>query len=220
VTRPLERGLSTGQRTLKRTFDLLVAGAIVLLIGWLVPVAAIAARWSTGGSGLFRQARVGRDGQMFNIIKLRTMRVGGEACTTVTAAGDPRITRFGHLLRRTKLDELPQVFNVLAGHMSFVGPRPDVPGYADALVGDDRIVLSVRPGVTGPATLLFRHEESLLETQPEPERYNREVIWPEKVRVNRAYVEGWRFRDDLRYLWRTLLPASTPTTDPPAASRS
>lgn len=189
---------------LKRALDLSVAFVGLLLAGWIVLLGWLAARIDTGESGFFRQPRIGRDGRPFGVLKLRTMRPVAGLDSTVTAAGDPRITRLGAWLRRTKLDELPQLWNVLVGDMSLVGPRPDVPGFADELVGEDRIVLSVRPGITGPATLAFRDEEALLAAQDDPERYNRETIWPEKVRINRAYVERWRLRDDLRVLWRTL----------------
>jgi lipopolysaccharide/colanic/teichoic acid biosynthesis glycosyltransferase len=109
------------------------------------------------------------------------------------------------MLRCFKLDELPQLWNVLKGDMSFVGPRPDVSGFADELIGEDRIVLSVRPGITGPATLAFREEESLLQAQADPETYNREVLFPEKVRINKKYVTEYRFQDDLLLILRTVL---------------
>jgi lipopolysaccharide/colanic/teichoic acid biosynthesis glycosyltransferase len=107
-------------------------------------------------------------------------------------------------LRTAKIDELPQLLNVLVGQMSFVGPRPDVPGFADALVGAERVILSVRPGITGPATLRFRNEEEILSLQSDPEAYNREVIFPEKVRLNRQYVESYSFWADLKYIYLTV----------------
>ena len=121
----------------------------------------------------------------------------------MTRAGDLRITRSGRVMRKLKIDELPQLVNVLLGQMSLVGPRPDVPGYADVLTGDDRLMLSVRPGITGPATLAYRHEEELLASVPDPETYNREVLWPDKVRLNCAYVLDWSFAKDLGYLLAT-----------------
>jgi lipopolysaccharide/colanic/teichoic acid biosynthesis glycosyltransferase len=124
--------------------------------------------------------------------------------TTVTTAVDPRVTSYGKILRKMKLDELPQLVNVLVGDMSFVGPRPDVPGFADRLTGPDRIILSVRPGITGPATLKYRNEEELLAAQPDPEMYNREVIFPDKVRINREYVEHYSFLADMKYILLTL----------------
>ena len=141
---------------------------------------------------------------MFRVINIRTMRVGTGLDTTVTTGHDPRITPLGRFFRRAKIDELPQLINVLLGQMSFVGPRPDVPGYADALEGEDRVILTVRPGITGPATLKYRDEETLLAGVDDPERYNRDVIFPDKVRINREYVQQWSLRKDLGYIWRTV----------------
>lgn len=198
-------GLTPGQRFLKRAFDLLLALTLLLPLLPVILFAAWMAARDTRASGFFLQQRVGRGGRPFCVIKLRTMLpVTG---TSVTTRDDPRITPIGHLLRRSKLDELPQLFNVLAGHMSFVGPRPDVPGFADVLDEQDRIILAVRPGITGPATLKYRDEERLLAGVADPERYNREVIFPDKVRLNRDYVLHWSFSRDLNYLWRTLFPA-------------
>jgi lipopolysaccharide/colanic/teichoic acid biosynthesis glycosyltransferase len=133
--------------------------------------------------------------------------------TTVTTRHDVRITRSGAWMRRLKIDELPQLVNVLRGEMSLVGPRPDVPGFADRLQGPDRVILTVRPGITGPAALAYRHEEAILAEVPDPETYNREVIWPDKVRINRAYVEHYRLRADLTWLVRTVRSVSEqPTT--------
>ncbi len=122
----------------------------------------------------------------------------------VTTAHDQRITSLGRFLRRTKIDELPQLWNVLKGEMSFVGPRPDVPGYADNLTGDERKVLDLRPGITGPATLKYRDEEAILAAQTDPVAYNDAVIWPHKVAINRAYQDNWSLRGDLGYIWRTV----------------
>lgn len=153
---------------------------------------------------MFTQLRVGRAGRMFKIMKIRTMRDLPTVSTTVTTAADPRITRLGRLLRRTKVDELPQLVNVLLGQMSFVGPRPDVPGFLDALQGRERLILTLRPGLTGPATLKYRNEEAILSAVADPETYNREVIYPDKVSINLAYLEQYRFSRDLGYLWRTV----------------
>lgn len=196
-------GLNFGQRALKRGFDVVGAiGALALLwpvivIGWIV------ARRDTGASGMFMQERIGRNGRPFRVIKLRTMRPSAIG-STVTVAGDARITPWGARLRRWKVDELPQLWNVLVGEMSFVGPRPDVPGYLDRLSGGDRVLLTLRPGMTGPATLAYRDEEALLAAQHDPQCYNDEVIWPDKVRINRHYVETWSLIGDLRCLIRTV----------------
>ena len=134
---------------------------------------------------------------------LDTMRaVGG---STVTTANDARITPLGAKLRRYKLDELPQLWNVLKGDMSFVGPRPDVPGYMDRLEGEDRELLQLRPGITGPATLKYRDEEQLLAAQDDPQVYNDTVIWPDKVAINRTYLQNWSLMNDLRLIKKTVL---------------
>ncbi len=177
----------------------------MVLTLWIILPAWLAATLDTRANGFFTQERVGRGGRIFRVVKLRTMRPDSKLDTTVTTGHDPRITRLGRFFRRSKIDELPQLFNVLVGHMSFVGPRPDVPGYADALEGADRVVLSVRPGITGPATLAYRDEEALLAEVEDPEGYNREVIFPDKVRLNREYVENWSFRKDLGCIWRTVV---------------
>jgi lipopolysaccharide/colanic/teichoic acid biosynthesis glycosyltransferase len=197
---------------MKRTFDLVLAALGLTLGSWVLGLTWLLATWDTGANGFFTQQRVGRYGRLFRVVKLRTMRPGGSD-STVTTEDDSRITALGQFFRRTKLDELPQLINVIRGEMSFVGPRPDVPGYADQLAGDDRLILAVRPGITGPATLKYRNEEALLAEQTDPERYNREVIYPDKVRLNKQYVLDWSFRKDLYYLACTVLGSDIePTT--------
>ena len=144
-------------------------------------------------------------GKLFNVIKLRTMKDVAGIDTTATSRTDPRITKGGAFLRRFKLDELPQLWNVLTGDMSFVGPRPDVPGFADKLTGEDRIVLTVRPGITGPATLKYKDEEEILAKQKNPDQYNRDVIWPDKVKINRKYIENYSFFKDIYYIFNTFI---------------
>lgn len=197
-------GLTLWQRFVKRAFDIITSALGLLLTWWIIIPAFVAASIDTRKWGFFTQERVGRHGKLFKVIKLRTMREIGGLQTTVTTAEDLRTTPLGRFFRRTKIDELPQLINVLLGQLSFVGPRPDVPGFADQLSGDDRIILSVRPGITGPATLRFRNEEEILAVQEYAEKYNREVIYPEKVRLNREYVENYSFWRDMRYIWRTL----------------
>jgi lipopolysaccharide/colanic/teichoic acid biosynthesis glycosyltransferase len=166
---------------------------------------AVAIKLTSPGSVLFAQNRVGRKGQQFRLYKFRSMVANADQLgSSVTITTDPRITRIGRLLRKAKLDELPQLWNIVKGEMSFVGPRPDVPGFADQLEGKDRIVLSVRPGLTGPATLRFRNEEELLALQADPEEYNRTVIYPEKVRLNREYVENHSFSKDIQFIFKTV----------------
>lgn len=190
------------------------AAALVMLVV-LAPVLiaiGVAVRCDSRGPALFRQIRVGRDGRPFEILKFRTMaqpggdRTGGaEPAPEVTVAGDPRITRVGRALRRRKLDELPQLVNVLRGEMALVGPRPEVPRYV--ALWPDRLrqeILSVRPGVTDPTSLELRHEEGLLACQPEPERYYREVLLPRKATMYASYVRTRCARDDVRILARTV----------------
>ncbi|MEZ6056452.1 MAG: sugar transferase [Planctomycetaceae bacterium] len=193
------------QRTLKRCFDIVASASGLVVAGPIILLATIAARWDTRASGIFRQTRVGLDGKTFQILKIRTMREGTEISTTVTTSHDRRITRLGRLLRKTKVDELPQLWNVLKGEMSFVGPRPDVPKQlADLSDEDRRDYVSIRPGITGVGSLKYRNEEEILARQQDPERYNREIIFPDKVRLNREYIENYSLLGDLGYLWKTL----------------
>ncbi len=188
----------------KRWFDGLVSLAALFLLA--VPLCLIGAWvWATEGSPvLFRQERVGRQRRLFRIYKFRTMSNSKQPGTTITVADDPRITKTGKWLRRFKLDELPQLVNVLVGDMSFVGPRPDVPGYWDKLQGEAAGLLELRPGITGPATLAFRHEEELLARATDPAKYNDEVIFPEKVRLNLEYARNISLRKDLQYIFQTV----------------
>ena len=197
-------GLSTGQAVVKRSFDFVVALFGLLVNWWLIFLAWIAASIDTRSNGFFIQKRVGRNGTIFKVVKIKTMRPVDSFDTTVTRRGDPRITPLGVFFRRTKIDELPQLWNVLVGHMSFVGPRPDVPGFADALQGEERAMLSIRPGITGPATLKYRNEEELLATQDAPEAYNHDVIWPDKVQINLEYIRNWSLRRDIHYILATV----------------
>ena len=143
------------------------------------------------------------------MLKIRTMRYSpGDEGSHITTARDDRITAYGKFLRKHKLDELPQVWNVLRGDMSFVGPRPDVPGYADQLRGDERRVLDIRPGITGPASLYFRDEEELLAEVDEPAEHNDRILYPIKTRLNLEYLDSWSFSRDLGYLLITFVPSS------------
>ena len=155
------------------------------------------------GPVLFRQQRVGQYGKLFTLIKFRTMSMG-HGGSSVSVAGDSRIPPLGAFLRKHKLDELPELWNVLVGDMSFVGPRPDVPGYADRLQGCDRNILLLKPGITGEATLKYRNEEELLAGQSDPQQYNDEVIYPDKVRINLDYLEHRTFMGDIWIIIRTF----------------
>lgn len=202
---PETGGLTPSQARAKRALDVALAAVGLLVTAPITAGAIVAARRDTGASGIFVQERIGRDGRPIKVHKIRTMRPSATHVTTVTTTGDPRITDLGRRLRALKIDELPQLVDVLRGDMSIVGPRPDVAGWADQLTGEDRIVLSVPPGITGPASLAYRHEEHLLAAAEDPEAYNREVIWPDKVRINREYVRTWSLLGDLRLIVRTAL---------------
>jgi lipopolysaccharide/colanic/teichoic acid biosynthesis glycosyltransferase len=193
-------------RTVKRAFDLTVATALLIVLAPLIAVAAICGRWSTGGSGIFRQARIGQNGRVFFICKIRTMRNLPGVTTTITTDHDARITRVGRMLRRWKIDELPQLLNVVRGEMSLVGPRPDVPEYLDRIRREAPLVLTVRPGITGPASIKYRREEQLLARERDPQDYNDRVIFADKLRINEAYVRDYRLLRDVYYLWRTVAP--------------
>ena len=191
-----------------RLVDLAVALPVLLVTWPIIAVLCAISTVDTRAFGLYRQKRIGKNGRQFVALKIRTMRPDLNDAGTVTVRGDARITSFGAFMRRFKLDELPQFWNVAIGTMSVVGPRPDVPGYADRLIGEDRVVLSVRPGITGPATLVFRDEETMLRGQIDPVAYNDSVIWPAKVAINRAFVTSGTIVDVVMLLFRTLRPNS------------
>lgn len=200
-------------------FDRIVA-LIGLLVLWpvLLVVAILVKIKMPGGPAFFVQKRVGKGGILFNCHKFRTMTVKHNG-STVSVAGDSRITPLGAKLRHYKLDELPGLWDVLIGNMSFVGPRPDVPGYADRLVGDDRDVLKLRPGITGPATLKYRLEDEMIadyvakkqaegdtrESQEIAVEYNDNVIYPDKVRINCYYYRHYSFIKDIQMILCTVL---------------
>lgn len=189
----------------KWVFDRIMA-LLGLLVLWpvLLIVAILIRIKMPGGPVIFTQKRVGRNGKLFTMYKFRSMTVG-HGGSSVSVAGESRITPLGAKLRHYKLDELPELWNVLIGDMSFVGPRPDVPGYADQLKGDDREVLKLRPGITGPASLKYRDEEDLLAKQADPQRYNDEVIFPDKVRINLYYLHHYSFIKDIQMIFCTVL---------------
>ena len=204
---------------LKFLFDRIVA-LIGLLFLWplLIVVAVLVKIKMPDGSVIFTQKRVGKDGKLFTCHKFRSMAVKHNG-STVSVAGDARITPLGAILRHYKIDELPGLWDVMIGNMSFVGPRPDVPGYADKLEGDDRVVLKLRPGITGPATLKHRLEDEMIsdyvakkqkegDTRPVQkiaEEYNDKVIYPDKVRINKYYYEHYSFIKDIQIIICTVL---------------
>lgn len=193
--------ITPAQLQVKRIFDFSLALVLLPLVFIPLVLLLIGAAIDVGNFGWFRQLRVGQDGQLFYMFKLRTLKAGKHSL----GALDDHASAYGRFLRRRKLDELPQLFNVLLGDMSFVGPRPDVQGFADVLTGDDRVILKVKPGVTGPATLKYKNEEEILAMQSNPESYNRTIIWPDKVEINKKYVYNWSFYLDLNYILQSLI---------------
>jgi len=222
--------------TLKQIFDRLAAFVGLLLLWPVLLIVAILIKIKMpGGPVFFVQKRVGKDGKLFNCHKFRTMTVAPEppkwerkdsGWSSVSVAGDSRITPLGAMLRRYKLDELPELWDVLRGKMSFVGPRPDVPGYADLLTGNDRDVLKMKPGITGPATLKYRHEDEMIAEWVRNQRnhgvvelrkmdkmsdqelaiwYNDNVIYPDKVRLNCYYYRHYSLVKDIQIILCTVL---------------
>lgn len=179
-------------------FGLLFLSPILLVVAVLIHIKM------PGGPVLFTQRRVGRHGKLFTMYKFRSMTVSHSG-SSVSVKGEGRITPLGAKLRKYKLDELPELWNVLIGDMSLVGPRPDVPGYADKLEGENRRILLLKPGITGPASLKYRNEEEILAEQENPQKYNDEVLFPDKVRMNIEYLDNWSFWNDIKIIIYTLL---------------
>jgi len=189
---------------LKRIFDILFSVVGISLTFWIMAIAFIIASIETKSLGLFIQKRVGREAKLFNVFKIKTMKSIEGLESTITTSFDMRITKSGKFFRDTKIDELPQLFNVLLGSMSFVGPRPDVEGYADKLEGEDRLLLTIRPGITGPASIKYKNEEEILAKQSNPKAYNDTVIWVDKVAINLEYIREWSLKKDLYYIMKTV----------------
>lgn len=213
---------------LKIVFDKVVSLVGIIVLSPVLLIVALLIKWKMPGPILFCQQRVGRYGRIFTVYKFRTMTVKAEAsvasrnseASSIASQEQSRITPLGEKLRRYKLDELPELWNVLKGDMSFVGPRPDVPGYADQLQGEDREVLLLRPGITGPASLKYRNEDDILEAVDEAlqkgrselpmgittvQEYNDNVIYPDKVRLNRYYLHHYSFIKDIKMIVCTVL---------------
>jgi lipopolysaccharide/colanic/teichoic acid biosynthesis glycosyltransferase len=194
--------MSIQGKFIKRSFDVILS-LIGLFLSWpIILIAWIVATIETKSNGMFSQIRIGENGKPFKIYKIKTMT--SSKGTTITTVNDNRITKYGKIFRKYKIDELPQLWNVLIGDMSFVGPRPDVSGYADKLEGKDRIVLSIKPGITGPASLKYKNEEEILAKVDNPIEYNDKVIWPDKVKINKEYIKNWSLKKDLEYIKKTI----------------
>ncbi len=191
----------------KWIFDRVVSLIGLICLSWLYLIIAILIKIKMPGPLFFVQQRVGKDGKLFNVHKFRSMedRKDTDKETYVASAEQERITPLGEKLRKYKVDELPELWDVFIGNMSFVGPRPDVLGYADQLQGEDREILKLLPGITGPASLKYRDEDEILAKVEDPVKYNDEVIWPDKVRLNRYYVHHWSFWKDIQMIVCTVL---------------
>lgn len=189
---------------IKRIFDFIASFLGVLILSPVLFIIAIIIKVQMPGPVFFKQKRVGKGGQLFTMVKFRTMTINHSG-SSISVAGESRITPLGATMRKYKLDELPELWNVLKGEMSFVGPRPDVPGYADQLQGEAAQILKLKPGITGPASLKYRNEEELLAQVDDPQRYNDGVIYPDKVRINLKYLREQSLWLDLRIIFCTVL---------------
>ena len=179
-------------------FGLVFLFPVLIVVGILIRIKM------PGGPIIFKQRRVGQHGQLFTMYKFRSMTVGHSG-SSVSVKGESRITPLGAKLRKYKLDELPELWNVLIGDMSLVGPRPEVPGYADKLEGENRRMLLLKPGITGPASLKYRNEEEILAEQENPQKYNDAVLFPDKVQINIEYLDNWSFWNDIKIIIYTVL---------------
>ena len=189
---------------IKRLFDLIFAiFGLFLLLPFFLAI-SILIKIDSKGSVFFIQDRVGQDAFLFKIIKFRTMTTSEEIKSTISIKGDVRVTKFGEILRRYKIDELPELINILRGEMSFVGPRPDVPGYADKLNGDARNILKLKPGITSLASLKYSNEELLLSQQKNPIDYNNNIIYPDKVKMNLNYYKNHNLWIDIKIIFATI----------------
>lgn len=193
---------------MKRFIDFIMSFTGLILLSPFLFFISILIKISSDGSILFVQERVGKNGILFKMIKFRTMYKDHNDNNTISVKGDSRITKLGYFLRKYKIDELPELINVLFGDMSLVGPRPDVKGYADKLTGDDRKILKLRPGITGPASVKFINEELLLSKQENPKYYNDNVIYPEKVRINLDYFYNNSIWIDFKIIFATIFRIS------------
>ena len=189
---------------MKRLFDIFSSLFALLLLFPLLLLVALLIKLTMPGPVLFRQIRIGFGGRPFTIYKFRSMKVN-RSKVSITLSSDNRITPLGRFLRRSKIDELPQLWNILRGDMSVVGPRPDVPGYSDKLQGSDQLLWTVRPGLTGLDSISYPDEETILDQQPDPQKYYDEVLWPDKVRLNLAYIKNRSFWMDIAIILFTVV---------------
>jgi lipopolysaccharide/colanic/teichoic acid biosynthesis glycosyltransferase len=189
---------------MKRLFDFITSLTGLIVLVPIFIIASILVKISSVGPVFFVQKRIGKNGKIFQMIKFRSMSVIQNSTSTISVKGDVRITKIGAFLRKFKLDELPELLNVLKGDMSLVGPRPDVCGYADNLKGEDRKILELRPGITGVASLKYYDEEDVLATKDNPLKFNDEVIYPDKVRLNLDYYHNNNLWIDIKIIFATI----------------
>lgn len=195
----------------KRVFDAATASIALVMLAPLFAAIALLVKLTSSGPVFYRQARVGRNGGIFELVKFRSMLVNSDRNgLLITSAGDRRITPVGRILRRSKIDELPQFWNVVRGEMSLVGPRPEVPLYVDSYSAAQREVLSIRPGITDPASIAYRDEEKILAANSDPDLYYREIVLPHKIELNREYLKRLSFLYDLRLLFHTVAVLAFP----------
>lgn len=198
--------ISKFNKFIKRTFDVVVATIGLIFTSPIILISALLVRIFYGESGFFTQVRVGKNGKKFKIVKIKSMSSKVKFDTTVTTDNDPRITKLGKFFRKTKIDELPQLINVVKGEMSFVGPRPDVEEVVNTLNEEEkRMYLSIRPGITGPASIKYKNEEEILAKVDNPEKYNIEVIFRDKVNINFEYIREYSFFKDINYIISTVI---------------
>jgi len=188
---------------MKRIFDIVASFFGLIFISPIILVISVLIKLFMPGPVLFRQRRTGKDSKLFTIVKFRTMIINKGGSTT-SVLGDSRITPLGAVLRKYKLDELPELWNVLKGDMSLVGPRPDVPEYTQRLTGEEKLILKIRPGITGPASIRYSNEERLLSEVADPQKYTDEIIWPDKVRINLDYYYNRSLWKDIKVIIITI----------------
>ncbi len=198
------QSIAIKQEILKRSFDFTISFVGIIIFSPIILIAFVIASIETRSLGIFTQKRIGKDYIEFKIIKIKTMKKITGFETNVTTNKDPRITTCGRFFRKYKIDELPQLFNVLLGKMSFVGPRPDVREMYEHLIGDEWLVLTIRPGITGPATIKYKNEEEILASVDNPEDYN-QVIFKDKLKINLEYIKNYKFSHDIKFILKTFI---------------
>ena len=189
----------------KRIFDIIISVFAIIILSPLFLLISIVIKLTSKGPIFFIQERIGLKGSIFKIIKFRTMINDHNSLNVVSIKNDSRITVVGKILRKYKLDEIPELINVLVGSMSLVGPRPDVPGYVDLLKGENRKILTLKPGITGPASLKYFNEEEILSSKKNPKNYNDKIIFPDKVKINLDYYYKNNIWIDIKIIFATIL---------------